>query len=193
MKIRYIAILALFAVPAVMQARTLSPAEALGRIAPQGAPQSVAARIRTSAPEPAFTSVTRGGDAAVYVFGTAKAGEGFLVVSADDCAQPLLGYSDSGTFDPDAIPPQMKWWLEEYSRQIEYMNARGITAGAPMRVDRAPIAPQIKTDWDQDAPYNSQCPIYGASRCYTGCVATAMAQVMNLLEISRTRQRLHQL
>lgn len=179
MKIRYIAILALFAVPAVMQARTLSPAEALGRIASQGAPQSVAARICTSAPEPVFTSVTRGGDAAVYVFGTAKAGEGFLVVSADDCAQPLLGYSDSGTFDPDAMPPQMKWWLEEYSRQIEYMNARGITAGAPMRVDRAPIAPRIKTDWDQDAPYNSQCPIYGASRCYTGCVATAMAQVMN--------------
>lgn len=179
MKIKYFAILALIAVPAALHGRTLSPAEALSRVIAESGPQAVAARARTAVAEPAFTSVTRSGDAAVYVFGARKAGDGFLVVSADDCAQPLLGYAETGTFDPDAMPPQMKWWLEEYSRQIEYMSSRGLTAQPPMRVPRAAIAPQIKTDWDQDAPYNSQCPLYGASRCYTGCVATAMAQVMN--------------
>lgn len=46
------------------------------------------------------------------------------------------------------------------------------------RADRAPIAPLVKTQWNQGSPYNNYCPIYNGSRSVTGCVATAMAQVM---------------
>ena len=41
------------------------------------------------------------------------------------------------------------------------------------------VGPLIQTQWDQDAPYYNLCPGYGTNKAYTGCVATAMAQVMN--------------
>ena len=44
--------------------------------------------------------------------------------------------------------------------------------------DRAAIAPLIKTKWDQGEPFYNQCPVSNGRQCYTGCVATAMAQVM---------------
>lgn len=177
MKLKYIVLAAIMVSPAMMWARTLSPAEALTRAAADSGAPRAAAGVHAS-PQLVYTANTSAGEAAVYVFEGAARNSGYLILSADDCAQPVLGYSDSGSFDPDAIPPQMQWWLEEYGRQIEYMNACGISYSAPMRKARAAIAPQLKTDWDQGAPYNEQCPKYGADRTYTGCVATAMAQVL---------------
>lgn len=43
---------------------------------------------------------------------------------------------------------------------------------------RAEIAPMIKTKWGQGSPYNLQCPVKSGVHCQTGCVATAMAQIM---------------
>ena len=42
------------------------------------------------------------------------------------------------------------------------------------------VAPMLKTTWGQNAPYNLQCPLAPGKNvhCKTGCVATAMAQVM---------------
>lgn len=134
-------------------------------------------------PQLALTMNTGNGNPAVYVFNR-PAGQGYMIAGADDLAYPLLGYADSGSFAEENMPPQMKWWLEEYARQIEYASSRQAdTPSAPAckspRVEREAIAPQIKTRWDQVAPYNDQCPLYGTQRTYTGCVATAMAQVMN--------------
>ena len=57
------------------------------------------------------------GDAAFYVFSTASS---FVIVSAQDVATPILGYSDEGPFDANAIPEQMEWWLQDYAKQIQY-------------------------------------------------------------------------
>ena len=43
---------------------------------------------------------------------------------------------------------------------------------------RAVIAPLLQTQWGQGAPYNLQCPVKNGVHCQTGCVATAMAQLM---------------
>jgi Leucine-rich repeat (LRR) protein len=40
------------------------------------------------------------------------------------------------------------------------------------------VTPLLKSSWDQGAPYNLQTPVVGGEHTWTGCVATAMAQVM---------------
>lgn len=164
--------------------RSLTPAEALARLETDGpANGSMRAPRQTSELRLALTQQTPEGDPAVYVFEN-TADRGYLIVSADDSARPLLGYSDSGEF-AEELPPAMKWWLEEYARQIEYA-ASHRTLSMPFKEtekpDRKAIEPLLKTSWDQDAPFNSQCPKYGSLETYTGCVATAMAQVMKYWE-----------
>ena len=47
----------------------------------------------------------------LYVFNVANNG-GFVIVSNDDTTTPILGYADSGNFDPDNVPENMKAWLQ---------------------------------------------------------------------------------
>ena len=116
----------------------------------------------------------------LYVF---SSGRGFMIAPADDVAQPLLAYADEGTFDMDANPT-MSWWLSTYADQIDA--AKGRKAKTITRSERDPIAPLLTTKWDQGTPYNNQCPQVNSRRCVTGCVATAMAQVMNYHQWPKT-------
>lgn len=169
------------------QARTLTPAEALSRLqADPVASKAPAARAAAVAqPDLAFTQTTETGQPAVYVFEN-QANDQVLFVSADDVVAPLLGYADH-TPQGAEMPPQLKWWLEQYASQIAYAQLNGFGDGgqsAPGAIlapttDRTPIAPLVKTTWDQGAPYNNDCPKVGTQTTYTGCVATAMAQLMN--------------
>lgn len=163
---------------------TLTPEEALARAGKSGAP-ATRGGLMTGSPELSFTKMTENGDPAVYVFNNDNGG--YLVLSANDLAYPVLGYSDSGriTDEDIAMNPSLEWWLSEYARQIEYAVSKGAAREEGQfympstRADYEAIAPQIKTKWDQGAPYYNQCPMYGVYRTFTGCVATAMAQVMN--------------
>lgn len=113
----------------------------------------------------------------LYVFGGTT---GFLVVSADDSGAPLLGYSDTGKFDPDSMPRALEAWLKGYAEQIYQGAQKGVAyKGVTSRATRVAIAPKLTTKWDQTPPYNNLCPLENGVRTYTGCVATAMAQVMN--------------
>lgn len=120
---------------------------------------------------------------AVYAFDK-KDNKGFILLSADDVAAPVLGYSDSGNFSADEMPPQMEWWLAEYSRQIEYASKKriGTYSSTHNEGSRAAVAPLLKTRWNQDAPYNAEVPSLNGRNYPTGCVATAMAQVMKYWE-----------
>lgn len=169
------------------QARTLTPDEALSRLQtdPVAAKASAARGIAAAQPHLAFTQTTETGQPAVYVFDN-QASNLVLFVSADDVVAPLLGYADSTPAGIE-MPPQLKWWLEQYASQIAYAQLNGFAdsgQSAPGAVlapatDRTPIAPLVKTTWDQGAPYNNDCPKSGTQTTYTGCVATAMAQLMN--------------
>lgn len=161
---------------AIAQGAVISPEEALQRmIAERG--QDLPTR-GTGNPELLFTSRLSSGEAAVYVFNNPGT-TGYWVLSADDSAAPVLGYSSGGAFNAEEMPEQMKWWIEEYGRQINYARENGIPAYAPStRSARKPVDPLVKTKWDQGAPFNRQCPEIKGKRALTGCVATAMAQVM---------------
>lgn len=159
-------------------AAVLTPEQALNR-AQKGMFKAPAALMVENV-SPVFTVKTQSDEAAVYVFASNDS-DGYVLLSADDVATPILGYSDEGKFDPSDMPPQMKWWLGEYSKEIEYARQNRLPSSGSYEApaDWTVIEPMIKTKWDQNAPYNDECPEYKGKKCYTGCVATAMAQVMN--------------
>ena len=136
---------------------------------------------------------------AFYVFNADNNG-GFVIVSGDDRTTDILGYSKTGNLDMEQLPDNLKWWLESYARQIEALG----TSLEPAQKAKArgsdgwdAIEPMIKTQWNQYYPYNMMCPDYHGLdwrdagfdknhlikdnpyyHCVTGCVATAMAQVL---------------
>lgn len=121
----------------------------------------------------------------VYIVGTG--GQGYLVLSADDVAPAVLGYSDNGGFDPQNIPANMQEWLNGYSDVIALAAERGgRVLQAPANPALKDIAPIVKTRWNQGEPYNILCPMQTVNgqvyRTYTGCVATALAQVVKTYE-----------
>lgn len=119
---------------------------------------------------------------AVYVY-SLNDDNGYIVLSADDEAVPMLGYSDSGEFDAASINPTMQWWLDEYAAQIKWLrdnhnSDRYLTTTATTTAKQN-IEPMVKTKWNQGAPFNNMCPVDDGKHCVTGCVATAMAQIVN--------------
>ena len=121
-----------------------------------------------------------GGSTPYYVF-NAKGNAGFVIVSGDDRTKPILGYSEKGTLNENAVPENVQWWLNYYAKAISSLEdnpakaqPESVTAQA-----RSTISPLVKTQWDQGFPYNNMCYFDGLGQCLTGCVATAMAQVVN--------------
>ena len=119
-----------------------------------------------------------------YVFDRGGTYGGFVVVAGDDRLPQVLGYGDKGDFSASQLPPSVKYWLNEMSRQIAYLQSHdNVTAHRPAKRVEA-VGPLMTTMWSQDWPYNIYCPTYTTSqgeteRAVTGCVATATAQVMN--------------
>lgn len=172
--------LAAAAVAFGVNAEPLTPQQALERA---GSVEAGGRKLKPSGqPTLSFTAKTMKGEPAVYVFNNTDK-RGFLLLSADDIAVPVLGYTDSGNFDPNNIPPQMQYWLDEYAAQIEYAKSINLETkdmgSLNFPSSWTPIAPLIKSKWGQSAPFNQETPVIGNSQCPTGCVATAMAQVMN--------------
>lgn len=126
-----------------------------------------------------------------YVF-NAEGNQGFVIVSGDDRTTEILGYSKTGSLDLNHLPENLKGWLDGYARQIEALgtSTKPVQKAKVRGVDSwAAIAPLIQTKWNQSEPYNLMCPDgnyvdfdedgYDAdNRCVTGCVATAMAQII---------------
>lgn len=153
----------------------LTPEEALARAMkkmPTGKALSVGMRPRL------VKTLNSDNNPTVYVYATG--GTGYMVLSADDACEALLGYGSGSDFDVNNMPASMKYWLESYSDQVAWARAEGRQSVLESRKvpTRVAIAPMTKTRWNQDAPYNDYCPEVDGQHCVTGCVATALAQVM---------------
>lgn len=137
----------------------------------------------------------------LYIF---TAEQSFVVMSADDCVQPILGYSLNGSFDTNDMPENVRGWLQGYSDEIQFaidnqMRATSETAKqwkdlmeGNTKAGKATtvVEPLIQTEWNQNGGYygstyvflfNNLCPLQPnnpSRNCATGCVATAMAQIM---------------
>ncbi|MDR3308855.1 MAG: C10 family peptidase, partial [Tannerella sp.] len=114
--------------------------------------------------------------------------EGFIIVSGDDKARPVLGYSMKGNFDVNNLPPALEEWLDGYQKEIDYaINNPDLTtdpewndlqSGTVLKKASLRSGPMGTAEWDQRAPYNLKCPMQGLQQTLTGCVATSMAIVM---------------
>ena len=115
---------------------------------------------------------------AYYVFNV-DSNNGYIVVSGDDRMPDVLGYSYSGSYNRDSIPDNMKAWLQGYADAYQYLQSHSDAKAASLTsVTGDAILPMIPTHWGQAYPYNMYCPLIGSKTTYTGCVATAMSQIM---------------
>jgi len=103
--------------------------------------------------------------------------EGFVLVAADDRIESVLGYTDQGEFDYEQMPDNMRNHIDALEEQVRYLMAH-----PELTVAKAPVHPKINemmtTRWNQGDPYWLYCPKYSGTYTVTGCVATAMAQVL---------------
>lgn len=117
-------------------------------------------------------------DAQPYYVFNSEGGDGFVIVSGDTRARKILGYSDKGTFSKEHMPPQLEWLLSEYEKSID-----SIPVNAPTPRQNITRSGEqnylLTTQWGQGEPYNAKCPFVDGGRAVTGCVATAMAQIIN--------------
>lgn len=133
----------------------------------------------------------------VYVF-SYNQDNGFVVVSGDDVAVPILGYSLEDSYPSSKISPEVTYWMNSYVQQIQYAQIHNKNGSDEVRnqwtalesysghtANRATnVAPLLLTKWDQLPYYNQLCPLLPAGsqgqgdRAPAGCVATAMAQIM---------------
>ena len=132
--------------------------------------------------------------AAFYVFNTE---DGFVIVSADDCETPIIGYSHEGRFDPNDVPEQMEAYLQDFVARIQYgienhIEADELTARqwelvkTTGRLNQSKAAksvePLLTEMWEQGCHYNNLCPTFSKVPCghaEVGCVAVAMGQIMH--------------
>ena len=112
-----------------------------------------------------------------YVFNADD--EGFVIVSGDKRTMPILGYAPKGIFEEESIPENLKVWLEGYAEQLRQLDGNSYVTDEEGPNDWDIVNPMIITRWNQDYPYNNNCPTLGGyGRTVTGCVATSMAQIM---------------
>jgi hypothetical protein len=140
-----------------------------------------------------------GEDPAIYFFSEKKGG--FLILAADKSAFPLLAWADSVDFsgNPADWPPALKEIIANWIEQVEYIRQNQLRASEETEEmwqilekggdiglwSSKSVSPLLSTKWNQGCHYNAMCPADPAGPCgrvVTGCVATAMAQVIRYFE-----------
>lgn len=138
----------------------------------------------------AYTERDSLGTPVYYVFNLNAAATGFIIVSAEDATHPILGYSDEGTFVIPSSTSNVSFWMQKRKHEIITLRIHNAVATPAIKAEwtayathatpsvhsasNTIIGPLCKTAWNQMPYYNADCP--GGS--VTGCVATAMAQIM---------------
>jgi len=134
---------------------------------------------------------TQENSAYYYVFNVNEnAGDGFVIVAGDDAVRPVLGYSNHGNYDENHLPPNFAYWMDYLQKQIEYAKEQNLPQSDAIKAEweaystgnisysTSSAGPLVKTTWSQGAPYWNLCPPSDGQQTVTGCVATAMAQIM---------------
>ena len=105
---------------------------------------------------------------------------GFVIVAGDDRAHEILAYGEHPLDNMNTLPENMKFWLDSYKGQVEYLQAHpGLVVEQPtLKANRGvTVEPMLEAKWDQGYPFYNQCPMDGDRRGLTGCATTSLAQV----------------
>jgi hypothetical protein len=127
-----------------------------------------------------------------YVFNVGEE-NGFIIISGDDAALPVLGFSTSGHYDSKNLNPALQMWMKGYENQLKYIKENNLIQTDEIRLKWenlpnskksriADVQPLLQTTWNQSPYYNKFCPLdgpsFGNTQSVTGCTATAMSQVL---------------
>ena len=135
-------------------------------------------RLMTATPRVKWVHSERNTNSAELVaYYIVNTDNGFVIVSGDDRAQEVLAYGE-GTVDLNTMPENMKFWLDYYRTQMEYLQAHpGLVVEKPVIKRTQTVEPMLEAKWDQGSPYYGQCPRDGDTRALTGCACTSLSQV----------------
>ena len=117
----------------------------------------------------------------LYIFSRGE-GEGFVIVSGDDCLPAIIGYTEGGDYDEGNMPPALKAIIDHYAEAVVDAQARGVnrpySSVTASSYDKD-IPVLLTSHWHQNGPWNNLCPQRsdGGGRAVTGCVATAASQI----------------
>jgi hypothetical protein len=147
----------------------------------------------------AYTETSSAGDPVYYVFNI-NSNDGFVIVTAEDAARPIIGYSTEKQYVIPAANTTIGHWMKNRTKEIIAIRAANVqatadiieewkgnypttvanrsAAGNASTLSTMSVTPMIQTTWDQSPYYNALCPGTGNNQAVTGCVATAMAQIM---------------
>ncbi len=136
-------------------------------------------------------TIQRGGSTPDYFLFEPTDGKGYVLVAGQKASVPVLGYSLKNRFPTENVPPAMQYLLNTYAEQLDAIKSSHIEA-SPQRQSEwknaasdqpendPAVQPLLTSNWGQGWPYNLQCPDNNSGmNAVTGCVATAMAQLMN--------------
>lgn len=123
-----------------------------------------------------------------YVFNNGD-NRGFTIVSGDDLLPEIVGYSDRGTFTSENMPVQLKDFLDGYKHMVADLlsgdsHAKSVVMERNNQLLTAPGSSPVHTPLlgtialDQGSPFNNLTPMKNGAHSVTGCVATALAQIM---------------
>ena len=133
------------------------------------------------------------------------------MISADDAAYPVLGYSFDQQNDEPDMPPEFLAWMKQYKNQLLEIKKGNLKATAKIshlwhdyleydpahalkRYGQKGILPLLSSRWGQGVYYNAMCPedLGGnGGHAWAGCVAIAMAQVMYYFGYPETGEGSH--
>lgn len=130
--------------------------------------------------------------AGFYVFNYSNSS--FVIIAGDDAAKPILGYSFENKFDAQNVPENALYWINNYKQEVNFIINNDIKQTPKIREEwnginsknskkykiQSGVTPLLKSKWSQSPYYNDLCPYdeTAKTRAVTGCVATAMAQIM---------------
>ena len=116
--------------------------------------------------------------AVYYIFNTRDT---YVIIAGDDRAEEVLAYGD-GPIDMTDLPKNMRYWLDCYKQDMEYLQAHPKLEVERPRYKAAPrpsanVEPLLTAMWNQEYPYYNQCPVSMGARCLTGCAATSLSMI----------------
>ena len=177
---RVLTALCLFLFVGVVYAESLDEDEARYAAAQFFNPSSPSSRLRARGLQ--FELRSNGHEDGYYIFDRPEGGTIF-VADDDAIGRAVLGYTDEGTFDAENLPVGLQDWLDQVGVLMDAVHEGKINrAKTPNKVRQIVVDALIQSHWGQGTPFNNLCPslVYNGQslRCVTGCVATAMAQIM---------------
>lgn len=136
--------------------------------------------VITVEPQLVYSKEKAGAVPYYYVFTEGK-DLGFTVVSGDDRLPAIVGYTENGDFNAEKLPDGLSDYLKAYQEFIDKATDEQIAEAAAFKAQtkHSTVAPLMQEKWNQGEPYYNMCPEVGGKKCFTGCTATAVAQILH--------------